>query len=54
MHNQASATVDSTSRENAGSASASQPALSVRSSTVEPATPPPTVKGMSAVCKLHH
>lgn len=53
MHTQTSAPVESTSRENASSASASQPALSVRSSTIEPATPPPTAKGMSAV-HLHH
>ncbi|XP_003961735.2 UBX domain-containing protein 4 isoform X1 [Takifugu rubripes] len=47
MHNQASAPVDSSSRENASSASASQPTLSVGSSTIEPATPPPTVKASS-------
>lgn len=45
MHSQAGAPVQSTSSEGAGSASTSEPALTVRSSTMEPAAAPPTAKG---------
>lgn len=48
MHNQAGAPVQSTSREDAGSASASEPALTVGSSTIEPAAALPAAKGKLA------
>lgn len=50
MHSQAGAPAPSTSRADAGKASASEPALTVGSSTTEPAAAaPPTAKGKLAV-----
>lgn len=48
MHSQAGAPVQSTSREVVGSASASEPALAVGSSRIEPASAPPTERGKLA------
>lgn len=49
MHSQDGAPVQSTSPEDAGSAAASEPALAVGSSTLEPAAAPPTAKGKLAL-----
>lgn len=49
MHSHAGAPVQSTPHEDAGSASAAEPALTVGSSTIEPVAAAPTAKGKSAV-----
>lgn len=53
MHSQAGAPVQSTSNEGASSASASEPALTVGSSTIEPAASPPTAKASSSRTEEH-